>query len=54
MVSAWYAGTVGDTSYIEMTNQSEQPVYEVVVSLAFVQGAAPRTTQDWMRLERVC
>jgi len=50
VVSAWYAGTVGGTSYIEMTNQSEQPVYEVVVSLAFVQGAAPRTTQEWMRL----
>jgi hypothetical protein len=46
-VSAWYAGETGDESVLELENASEQPVYQVVVSLAFVQGAAPRTTEEW-------
>lgn len=50
-ISAWYSGDEGDQSVLEMVNGSAQPVYEVVVSLAFVQGAAPRTTEDWGKLD---
>ena len=33
----------GHVTYIELINTSSQPVYQAVVSLVFVQGAAPRT-----------
>lgn len=49
-VSAWYGGGAGSVSYLELANMSHAPVYEVVVSLAFVQGAAPRSTSDWTEL----
>ncbi len=48
-VSAWYGGNAGKVSMLELANRSDQPVYEVVVSLAFVQGGAPRTTEDWAK-----
>jgi hypothetical protein len=50
VVSAWYGGDERDHSLLELANGSDQPVYQVVVSLAFVQGAAPGRTEEWAAL----
>jgi hypothetical protein len=55
-VSAWYAGSApgkwpdSDTR-IELLNSSNEPVYEVVAGIAFIQGAAPHSGEEWMQLE---
>lgn len=50
-VSAWYAGRCDEgRDRLSITNSSMLPIYEVVVSLVFVQGAAPRTIEDWQQL----
>jgi hypothetical protein len=55
-ISAWYSGDyriettsglVVDGVAINLSNGSLQLVYEVVVFLVFVQGAAPRTGEEW-------
>jgi hypothetical protein len=60
-VSAWYAGEVAtqgqQLSEVPLTrvalhNASVEPVYEAVVCLVFIQGAAPHTGEDWSRMEK--
>lgn len=51
-ISAWYAGTkegahLATATRIELLNSSNEPVYEVVVGLVFIQGAAPRSGEEW-------
>lgn len=50
-IAAWYGGR-GDEGRdrLSITNSSMLPIYEVVVSLVFVQGAAPRTIEEWKHL----
>lgn len=60
-VSAWYSGEreTGATnpaearveSWLTVANLSNQPIYEVVLTLVLVQGAAPRTGEDWTKLK---
>lgn len=44
-VSAW-VGDVGSTAEAHLLNASDEPVYQVVVWLVFIQGAAPRRGED--------
>lgn len=37
-------------SAIDCINSSSEPAYNVVVGIVFIQGAAPRTTEDMMKL----
>lgn len=56
-VSAWYRGPMpgsrsddepfGD-SLLTISNRSDQPIYEVVVTTVFIQGAAPHTGEEWV------
>lgn len=56
-VSAWFTGSQGGgtsddpfgESVLTVSNRSDQPIYEVVVTTVFIQGAAPRTGEDWVR-----
>jgi len=52
-ISAWLDSSREDEekSYARITNASKEPVYEIVVFLVYIQGAAPKTGEDWMRLE---
>lgn len=57
LISAWYGGNdptaaVTGKVYdrIVVLNRSDQPVYEVLISLVFIQGAAPQTGEDLVRL----
>lgn len=56
-VSAWYTGpdinepTKDDPfgrSLLTMSNLSDQPIYEVVITTVFIQGAAPHTGEEWV------
>jgi hypothetical protein len=52
-VTAWFAGQVNvpvgpPQSRVAITNRSDEPVYNVVVFLVFVQGAAPDTGEAAM------
>lgn len=56
-VSAWYRGPRTDSrthedpfgeSLLTISNRSDQPIYEVVVTTVFIQGAAPRTGEEWV------
>jgi hypothetical protein len=49
-VAAWYAGSFDGQTLLSFSNASALPIYEVVVSLVFVQGAAPQTMEDWVEL----
>ena len=40
----------GGRSAIDCINSSNEPVYNVVACLVFIQGAAPHTTEELMRL----
>jgi hypothetical protein len=55
-ISAWYAGRAeripGSGTRIELLNNSNEPVYEVIVGIAFIQGAAPHSGEEWMKVER--
>jgi hypothetical protein len=37
-------------SAVDCINGSQEPVYNVVVAIVFIQGAAPHTTEDMLRL----
>jgi hypothetical protein len=41
---------LGGRSAIDCINASSEPAYNVVVGIVFIQGAAPRTTEDMMKL----
>lgn len=43
-IAAWYAAE----NQLMVANSSTLPIYEVVVSMVFVQGAAPRTIEEWV------
>jgi hypothetical protein len=45
------AGIEGRTP-IYLVNGSEEPVYEPVVGLVAIQGAAPRTIEEWLEMRR--
>ena len=52
-VAAWYAGEGDDLSgepqtVLSIVNGSSAPIYEVVCTLVFVQGAAPHTGEEWV------
>lgn len=50
-IAAWFAGSGGEgTDELAIANSSMLPIYEVVTSLVFVQGAAPGTIEDWRTL----
>jgi hypothetical protein len=38
-----------DASIIQLVNGSPEPVYDVFASVVFVSGAAPHTTEDWLK-----
>lgn len=59
-VAAWYIGTEWESgepdgdppvTRFAIFNGSAQPIYEVVVTLVFIQGAAPRSGEDWLALK---
>lgn len=47
-ISAWHSA-----SGITLLNRSDEPVYEVVLTEVFIQGAGPRTGEDVCKLEGV-
>lgn len=49
-VSAWYDAPVEPHEHarIELINLSGQPVYDVVASFVWVQGAGPTSTKEWV------
>ncbi len=48
-VAAWYGGGDGDGDRLSVANSSSLPIYEVLVSLVFVQGAGPTTIEEWVK-----
>jgi hypothetical protein len=42
--------SIAGRSAIDCINASSEPTYNVVVGIVFIQGAAPRTTEDMLRL----
>ena len=50
LVSAWVADLTGDSyqTRLALANRSDEPVYNVVVFLVFIQGAAHRTGEEAM------
>lgn len=61
-ISAWSSGSeptnstdpreASVRSVLTIANRSDAPVYEVVVNLVLIQGAAPRMGEDWMRVSK--
>lgn len=52
-VAAWYGGEVDNPNsgtVLAMINGSAEPIYDVVCTLVFVQGAAPSTGEEWVKL----
>lgn len=47
-ISAW--PVAGPSFGIQLVNTSDEPIYEVVVLPVFIQGAAPRTGEEWAPL----
>lgn len=45
-ISAWVASFAEGSTPVAMLNQSESPVYGVIISLVMVQGAGPRRGED--------
>ncbi|MDT7728436.1 MAG: hypothetical protein QOI21_5012 [Actinomycetota bacterium] len=51
-VSAWIGGVIEDPVYedrdtpITILNRSDEPVYNVVVNMVYIQGAAPQTGEE--------
>lgn len=54
-VSAWYGAKPDDQSgdALIILNRSETPVYNVVVTMVFVQGAAPRRGEEYRELDHL-
>lgn len=54
-VAAWFAALESSsptTPYnISLINGSEEPVYCVFVCAVYIQGAAPTTTEEWLKLD---
>jgi hypothetical protein len=51
-ISAWPASEREGQTIIALLNRSEEPVYRAVVTLVFIQGAAPATAKDVYELGR--
>lgn len=53
-VSGWYTAedVRAEKSLFTLSNRSDEPIYEVVAMLVYIQGAAPRTGEDWGRVEQ--
>lgn len=58
-VSAWYGGQElppdadydsQDTTVISVLNRSDEPVYEAVITMVYIQGAAPHTGEAWSEI----
>src|SRR5262249_26633310 len=46
-ISGWPSHKARETTPIILLNRSDEPVYEVIATLVFVQGAAPRRGEDY-------
>jgi hypothetical protein len=51
-IAAWYEGEGEDLSLFVAGNRSAEPIYEVVVMVVYIQGAGPRTGEDWASIAR--
>ncbi len=61
LVSAWIgeikhgandSGIDSGQTAIELLNGSSEPIYAVVATLVYIQGAAPRSIESWFELKR--
>lgn len=52
LIGSWFGGATTGGDQLLIANMSSVPIYEVVASMVFVQGAAPRTIEDWVRISK--